>query len=187
MKQAKVLTDKDIKIVQAYISRSSFAVRNRCMFMLTHYSGMRVGEIAALSIDDVVDANGRVKDQILLKKHQTKGNEARTVLLNTNAQHEIEIYMRNNKRDKTQPLFISKAGTRFSSNSLCQVFGRIYHKCGLDTATSHSGRRTYLTSLANKGIGIHLLAALAGHKNISTTMVYLNANVDMLRAAVELV
>ncbi|MDB2615219.1 tyrosine-type recombinase/integrase [Planktomarina temperata] len=35
-------------------------------------------------------------------------------------------------------------------------------------ATSHSGRRTYITKLANAGINVHLLAEFAGHKHIST-------------------
>ena len=47
-------------------------------------------------------------------------------------------------------------------------------------------RRTFLTNLANKGVSIHVLAALAGHRNVSTTMVYLSANENVMRAAVEL-
>jgi site-specific recombinase XerD len=52
---------------------------------------------------------------------------------------------------------------------------------------SHAGRHFFLTSLAEKGVSVHVLAALAGHRNISTTMVYLHANATVLRAAVELV
>ena len=40
---------------------------------------------------------------------------------------------------------------------------------------------------AFKGVSVHVLAALAGHRNISTTMVYLHANATVLRAAVELI
>ena len=58
---------------------------------------------------------------------------------------------------------------------------------GIDQATSHAGRHFFLTSLAEKGVSVHVLAALAGHRNISTTMVYLHANATVLRAAVELI
>ena len=75
---------------------------------------------------------------------------------------------------------------RLSPNSLVQAFGRVYDACGLDAASSHSMRRTFLTNLANKGVSIHVLAALAGHRNVSTTMVYLSANENVMRAAVEL-
>jgi integrase/recombinase XerD len=85
MKQAQVLSERDIKTVLSHISKSAFPARNRCMFLLALYSGMRVGEIAALDVGDVIDTNGKIRDQILLRAHQTKGNKARSVLLNANA------------------------------------------------------------------------------------------------------
>ena len=56
----------------------------------------------------------------------------------------------------------------------------------VDGASSHSGRRTFATNLANQGTGIRVLMRLMGHRNISTTAVYIDANDDMLRRAVEL-
>ncbi len=156
------------------------------MFLLALYSGMRVGELAAVNVGDVVDAKGKVRDQIMLKPHQTKGRHARTVLLNSLAQAEIERYMRGRNAEAHEPLFKSKVGKRFSANSLVQVFGRLFDACGLDAASSHSMRRSFLTNLANKGVAIHVLAALAGHRSPSSTMIYLSANENIKRAAVEL-
>ena len=187
MKQAQVLNDRDIKTVLTAINRSSFPVRNRCMFFLALYSGMRVGELAALNISDVVDVKGKVREQIVLRPHQTKGRQARTVLLNAQAQAELERYLRNHSGEGNEPLFKSKAGKRFSANSLVQVFGRLYESCGLDAASSHSMRRTFITNLAHKGVNVRVLAALAGHSSISTTQRYIDLNDNVLRAAVELV
>ena len=53
-------------------------------------------------------------------------------------------------------------------------------------ASSHSGRRTFLTNLANKGTAIHILKTLAGHRSISTTAAYLYSSPSQLKAAVEL-
>jgi site-specific recombinase XerD len=50
----------------------------------------------------------------------------------------------------------------------------------------HSGRRTYITRLANKGVGVRLLAALAGHSHISNTQRYIDVNADQMKEAVEL-
>ena len=47
--------------------------------MLSHYAGLRVGEIAALTWDQLVDANGDVRDQFYLEAQTTKSNEARTI------------------------------------------------------------------------------------------------------------
>jgi len=112
----------------------------------------------------------------------------RTVLLNVKAQRELAVYGKaQGTRAIGAPLFESKVSTAFSPNSLVQVFARIYKASGIDQATSHAGRHFFLTSLAEKGVSVHVLAALAVHHNISTTMVYLHANVSVLWAAVELV
>lgn len=187
MKQAQVLNERDVKQVLAHITRSAFPARNRCMFLLALYSGMRVGELAALNVGDVIDSKGKVREQIMLKPHQTKGRHARTVLLNQLAQAELERYLRGRQVDSSEPLFTSKVGKRFSPNSLVQVFGRLYDACGLDAASSHSMRRTFCTRLAERGTAIHIIAALAGHRNVATTMVYLTANENVMRAAVEMV
>jgi len=186
MKQAQVLTERDTKLVLAHIGTSAYPARNRCMFLLMLYSGMRVGEIAALDVGDVIDSNGKVREQILLKAHQTKGRHARTVLLNSQAQQELGRYLHDLLRKPDGPLFLSKIGRRFSPNSLAQVFGRLYDDCGLDLATSHSTRRTFITNLAHKGVNVRVLAALAGHSSIATTQRYIDLNENVMRAAVEL-
>ena len=188
MKRAHILTEREIKRVFAHIAQHAFAERNRAMFQLSIYAGMRVGEIATLQCGDVFTPDGRVREQIQLTAAQTKGHTARTVLLNAQVQRELAVYGKaQGTRVICAPLFESKVGTVFSPNSLVQVFARIYKASGIDQATSHAGRHFFLSTLANKGVAIHVLAALAGHRNISTTMVYLHANATVLRAAVELV
>jgi len=66
------------------------------------------------------------------------------------------------------------------------LFLDIYKAVGLKDASSHSGRRTYITRLANKGVGVRLLAELAGQNHISTTQRYIDVNSEQLTAAVEL-
>ena len=187
MKRAHVLTEREIKRVFAHIAQRPFAERNRAMFHLSICAGMRVGEIAALQWGDVFTPDGRVREQIQLTAEQTKGHKARTVLLNAQVQRELAMYGKGVREGLPEAaLFTSKVGGAFSPNSLVQVFGRVYKASGIDQATSHAGRHYFLTSLAEKGVSVHVLAALAGHRNISTTMVYLHANATVLRAAVEL-
>ena len=57
----------------------------------------------------------------------------------------------------------------------------------INGASSHSGRRSFITNLAGKGIGVRVLASLAGHKSIMVTQQYIDVNDDMKRNAVELV
>ena len=53
--------------------------------------------------------------------------------------------------------------------------------------TSHSGRRTGLTNLAERGVGVRTLMALAGHSNMATTQRYIDLRPTVIKAAVELV
>ena len=187
MKQAQVLSERDLKRVLAAIAKRSYSSRDRAMFQLSYLAGMRVGEIAALRVSDVYEADGTVKAHIRLSSSQTKGSEARTVLLNATVQEELRVYSRTLTRTGDAPLFVSKWGKQMSTNSLVQVFGRFYRQAGLSNASSHSGRRTFLTGLAHKGVNVRVLAALAGHKNISTTQRYIEVGEHQLRAAVEMV
>ena len=92
-----------------------------------------------------------------------------------------------NKAANNAPLILSKTGKRFSANGLCQRFLKLYDAAGIDAATSHSGRRTFITTLANKGVNVRVLAELAGHSNISTTQRYIEINDGVLGQAVELI
>ena len=84
---------------------------------LSWLAGMRVGEIAALSVGDLVDAEGRVREQIQLTAAQTKGDSARTVLLNGEEQADLSIYLQKLKQPKqSDPLFRSRVGKRSSHN-----------------------------------------------------------------------
>jgi integrase len=69
MKQAQVLSERDIKLMLGRPARSAYLARNRCMFLLMLYSGMRVGEIAALNKGELVSTDGRMREQIQLKTH----------------------------------------------------------------------------------------------------------------------
>jgi integrase/recombinase XerD len=188
VKQAQVLTERDKQRILSHVAKHSYSSRNRAMLMLSWLAGMRVGEIAALTFGDVVSATGEIRSQIQLSVEQTKGSEARTVHVNTQLQQELLSYSNSYKTvPSTQSPFIpSKTNKHFSANGLCQRFIKLYVAAGVDKATSHSGRRTFITNLANKGVNVRVLAALAGHRHISTTQRYIDLNEEVLKAAVEL-
>ncbi len=71
MKQARVFTERELKRVLSYIQSQPHAQRNRCMLLLTHWAGMRVGEVAALRLGDVIGTDGTVCDEIVLAAAQT--------------------------------------------------------------------------------------------------------------------
>jgi integrase/recombinase XerD len=191
-KQAKTLTTTELRRVLDYTATRKHSARNRALLMTTHLSGMRVGEVASLRNNDVLDVDGNIRNEIRLSAEQTKGNEARVVFVNDKLRKELELYTRFMDKANINPVikfFYSqkKASDGFTANTLTQFFHYLYKRAGVDGASSHSGRRTFITNLASKGVGVRVLMSLAGHKNISTTQAYIDVNDDMKRKAVELV
>jgi integrase/recombinase XerD len=186
-KQAKTLTSVDVKRILDFIALKKHAARNRAMFLVTLYAGLRVGEVASLRYMDVLGADNEVRDEIRLDASVTKNNEARTVFVNAKLRKELHYYISftpyTNLADK---LFYTQKNEGFTANTLTQFFHYLYRSAHVDGATSHSGRRTFITTLANKGVSVRLLASLVGHKSISTTQCYIDVNDDMKRKAVEL-
>ena len=188
MSQAKTLTQAEIDQVLRYINTRQFAVRNRTMLLMSFWSGMRVGEISALKVGDVCNADGTVKAEVHLAPLQTKGKYARTVFLPEKLRIEIASYLQTLKAiNPSKPLFFTAKRDGFTANTLTQHFFWLYKRAGVSGASSHSGRRSFITKLAQQGIGVRVLASLAGHRSITVTQAYIDVNDDMKRKAVELV
>ena len=189
MSQARTLTAEEIDQLLAHIKIKKYALRNRCMVLLTHWVGLRIGEVACLRWSDVTTTECVVKDEIRLLPDMTKGRHARTVFVSAKLKAELQAYADQAKCvDRSYPFFASQKSVKvgFSANSLAQTFALLYAGAGIEGASSHSGRRTFLTNLANKGTAIHLLKTLAGHRSIQTTATYLYSSPSQLRAVVEL-
>ena len=188
MSQAKTLTPAELDHVLQYISTKSYSLRNRVMLLTGFWSGMRVGEIASLSLGDVVNLDGSVKAEVRLTADQTKGRQPRTVFLPQKLRDELQGYVDLRKStNPAHPLFITAGRKRFSANVMAQHFHYLFKSADIAGASSHSMRRSFLTSLAAKGISVRVLADLAGHRNLQVTMRYLDASDDMKRNAVELI
>jgi integrase/recombinase XerD len=188
MPQARTLKERELKQLLGFIGIRKHALRNRIVVLLGHWAGMRVGEIAALRYCDVLAADGTILPEIRLAASQTKGDRARIVYLPEKLRRELLNYVRTYpQQDTTHALFRNQKNPQFTANALAQLLHTLYRTAGLNGASSHSGRRSFITNLASKGVGIRVLQALAGHRDIRTTAVYIEANDAMKRAAVELV
>ena len=187
MRQAQTLTDAQLRRVLHYCRSRRHPLRDETIILTSFYAGLRAIEIAALKYADVYDEQDAVRDQFTLRATQSKGGRTRTVYIGSKLKRALKEYQASIVRNKEDmPLFPSQKGGHFSANTMCQLFLDIYKACGLRDASSHSGRRTYITKLANKGVGVRLLAELAGHSHISTTQRYIDVNAEQLKEAVEL-
>lgn len=198
MTQAKVMTQDEVERVLTYLGGKQHAARNQAMFLLTHGCGVRIKELVSLRICDVLDREGEINAEVHLNRNQTKGDRGRTVYLSDKMREVIRHYLceRFGLRqllavtltDTNRALFANqKNNTRgFSASTGCQMFHYWYKDCHIIHGSSHSGRRSFITNLANKGVSIHVLKELAGHRSITVTEKYIAKNPVLLRASVNM-
>lgn len=189
-KQAKTLTAQELRRALDYVATRRHAARNRAVLSSMYLAGLRVGEAAALRYDDVLDTEGKIRSEIRLDAEQTKGRYGRVVFVSEKLRKELQAYVRAVPyKQLSDKLFYTqkKGGDGFTANTLCQYFHYLFKRCGIEGASSHSPRRTFITNLADKGVSVRVLQSLAGHRNISTTQAYIDVNDAMKRKAVELV
>jgi len=188
MKQAKLLTDTEFKRLTAVINSLRYPTRNHTIVALSFYAGLRACEIAALKVSDVYDPDGNVKDTIYLSSSQTKGSDSCTVLVNSKLQKQLSKYAEQYPQYMTKldsKLVFSAKRRGFSAQTIVNLFRRLYASAGIQGASSHSGRRQFVTKLADQGINARLVQTLARHKHLSTTQRYIDLNEDALRRAVD--
>jgi integrase/recombinase XerD len=92
MAQAKTLTTAEIEHLLTHINTRKYVARNRSMMLLTHWAGLRIGEVACLRWSDVTTTDGEIKDEIRLLPDMTKGRHARTVFVNIKLREELRAY-----------------------------------------------------------------------------------------------
>lgn len=186
MKQAKVLSSSELKRVLAVCASGKHAGRNRIALLLSHHAGLRVGEIASLTWGELLEVNGTCRRVFHLQAKNTKANEARAVHVNDLLWRELERFRLSHRSVELDTHVILSQKGSFGANSLCQLFSRIYAAAGISGASSHSGRRWFITKLANSGVSSKVIMELAGHKNLTTTQRYIEVNEEMKQQAVSL-
>lgn len=181
--QAKVLSEREFNRAVNSAKKMGHAKRNVALLYCSFGLGLRAKEMAALKVKHVLGVDGGLLEEINLTGAMTKGSKQRHVYL-TNAKvvNAIEDYIAYRKKIESilfnfeSPLFRSQKGNAFSPNTLQQLFHRIYANAKLQGASSHSGRRTFATTLIEKGIDIKAVSTLMGHSSIAMTAQYVEDN-----------
>ncbi|MBV7539080.1 site-specific integrase [Duganella sp. sic0402] len=189
--QAKVLTERELSKVVNAVKKKAHAKRNVALLYCSFGLGLRAKEMAALRIKHVIDADGQMLDEINLTGTMTKGGKQRHAYLSSpkliaairdfiDERQEVEGILFNLEA----PLFKSQKGSSFTPNSLQQLFHRMYTDAKLQGASSHSGRRTFATTLIEKGVDIKAVSTLMGHSSIAMTAKYVDNNPARLKQIV---
>lgn len=191
MKQAKVLDQDELKRLLKIVKFTRYQERNRLIVLFSFLAGLRACEIASLKIRDVIAESGEVKDTIYLKSFQTKGSSDQQVVVSETLRKEIGQYVSKHPRllANREGYLLRSQKTRngFSSQTIQNLFKFLYREANIENASSHSGRRSFITNLSEKGVSVRVIQELARHSSMVTTQRYIDVSVDKLKNAVELV
>ena len=186
--KSRVLSEAEFKRLLIIAKEGIFGVRNVAIVYCSFGLGLRVKEISSLKIPDVFDSQFKVLDEINLKSSMTKGEKQRHVYItNQKLANALQVHlqdMRDREKEKFNKeswLFKTQRGSRFHPDVLQKWFRKLYDKTGLIGASSHSGRRTFITRLIEQGADIKAVSRLAGHASIVTTSEYVEDNPDRLK------
>jgi integrase/recombinase XerD len=186
--KARAITDKELLVVLAVAEKNRNAKRNIAALILSNYLGLRAGELSALKIGDVLDNSGEIAKTLRLIASYAKNGRHRDLSLeNVRVISAVEDYIIYRKSvdgiafNYEAPLFRSQQGVNFSANSMARLLITMYLDAGIENASSHTGRRSLITSLAYKGVDIFSIARIAGHASVSTTMLYVQDDPARLR------
>lgn len=176
--KASVVNGSSFKRLLASSSIGQFGERNSLVLLISYLIGLRAKEIASLNFSDVYENNGSVREVLILRGSYTKGSKSRTVYLsNKNLVKALESFIcGTDYMNFDLPLIRTKNGNRFSSNGLVQLLRSLHHKAGFYKGSSHSGRRTMITTLVENGVDLKSISVLAGHSSVTTTAGYVEDN-----------
>lgn len=181
--KAKVLSEAEFKRLLIIAKEGPFALRNTALIYASFGLGLRAKEIASLTIADVSNPDFQLLDEISLKRAMTKGDKQRhAYLIHDKVRKALQAHLNElSQLSRDKPFFQTQRRSQFTPNTLQKWFKSLYDKAGITGASSHSGRRTFITRLIEQGADIKAVSRLAGHANIATTSIYVDDNPDRLK------
>lgn len=160
-----------------YLAGRRYAARDQTIATVSFYLGLRAKEIAALKIGDIYSADGTVRNILHLRRTYTKMNKMRDLYVSSQTlRSRLASYRIHIEGGYESPLFATRTGKPFTPNGIAHLFKQMFSWAGFEDGSSHSGRRTMITRLAEKGVDLKSIAVLAGHASISTTTIYIENN-----------
>jgi integrase len=188
-KRAKILSAADVGDMLVFASCTRHPLRNTVMVLLSAKAGLRAGEIANLTWDMVVDANGQISGLIELADAAAKKCSGRLIPIHPDLVAALAAWRQ--VAPTSDYVIASERSGRMTPLSIVVWFNRAFKNIGLKGCSSHSGRRTFVTRAARvvhrAGGSLRDVQLLAGHRSIQTTQRYIDGDSDAQRKLVSMI
>ncbi len=187
MKGADSLTkDECDALLQAAANQGDLAIRDKMMLELMGWTGLRVSELAALRVDQVMDG-GKALPTLHLDRKQTKRQRGGKLPLAEKLQGSLKAYVIWLRGwSEGNWLFPGYDGQHLSSRAIQLRVKRIARVAGITKKISpHSLRKFYVQRLLDQGLDVRSVMELSRHSSLASLHCYLVVNEEAARAAVE--
>ena len=188
-KQAKTLSPADLHDLLVFASCTQHPLRNAVIVLLSAKAGLRAGEIANLTWEMLLDANGQVSGLIELRDNAAKKCSGRSIPIHPDLAAVLVAWRQ--VAPSSQYVIASQRGGPMTPLSIVIWFNRAFKNIGLRGCSSHSGRRTFVTRAARlihkAGGSLRDVQLLAGHRSIQTTQRYIDGDSDAQRKLVAMI
>jgi integrase/recombinase XerD len=182
-RQAKILSNSQFSTLLGWLETRQNPDRNRLIVLLSFKAGLRAKEIASLQWSMVMDANGEIADHIALTNQASKGKSGRIIAMNKDVRKQLLRLQESTKitiNDAKQFVVQTQRGERTSAQVVVNMFQEWFRKLGFLGCSSHSGRRTAITTWARKaslvGGSLRDVQQMAGHSSLTTTSRYIETD-----------
>ena len=173
------------RVLEAPDRRSPVGLRDRALLETLYATGVRVGELIRLGVEDV-DTEERV-----LRVREGKGRKDRDLPLTRAASRAIEAYLVSGRprlvgAAARPELFLSVAGFALKRASVGRLIRRWAGRARIrKRVTCHGFRHSLATHLLKAGTDIRHIQVLLGHRSLQTTERYTQVAVEDLRKVLE--
>ena len=177
-KQAKTLSETQQRVILSHLASGRHSKRNKVMFLLALDAGLRAKEVASVEWSMLTDASGVLTDEIRLVDRVSKGRSGGVVFMSKRLKLALMDYAHDQVLKGS--VIKSQSGTAFSAQFVVNWFFNLFRKLGYDGCSSHSPRRTAITTWARKissvGGSLRDVQALARHSSIAMTQRYIEVS-----------
>lgn len=199
-KQAKILTDDQATKILDHIKNSRrYPIRDTVIFLMSHSAGLRAMEISNLDWWMVLNSTGGIDDLLTLPGKASKGGYGgRSIPLSTGLKQALQDWHSYRLEHETdfgftpigkEPILVSERSDRLTPKAIGNLFADIYKDNGLQGCSSHSGRRTFATTiminLTKAGGTIADAMRLTGHKEMRSFLRYIQPDNEAQKRLIE--
>lgn len=188
---AKVLGPADLRRLLSHVQHNRYAARDRVMVLLSFKAGLRACEIAGLDWSMVLRPDGKLAASIAVAGYIAKNGRGRRIPVNPELARAMQKLRLEAGRPVVGPVIRSERGAHMTPRGVVNWFAYVYRELGLYGCSSHSGRRTFITTtarlLARVGGSLRDVQELAGHRSLTTTEGYIAGDRDAQRKLVRMI